>query len=94
MESPGCQSARVESRVSSRCGRRRVVDDGCAGHMEHTVARPVSWEAVGGQRTGLLLGRRDAPGGRPVRPACPSRVKSQHHVWSSNAPLMTDVRDT
>ena len=75
-ESQGCQSARVESRVSSRCGRRRVVDDGCAGHMEHTVARPVSWEAVGRQRTGLSLGRRDAQGGRPVRPAGPSGVKS------------------
>ena len=61
--------------------------------MEYTADEPMSWEAVGGQLTGLLLGR-DASGGQLVRPAGPSRVKSQYHVWSSNAPLMTDVRDT
>ena len=55
---PQCRSARTESGVSNRCGRQRAVDDGRAGHMEHTVAGLVSWEAVDGRRAGLLFGRR------------------------------------
>ena len=68
---PQCRSARTKSGVSNRCGRQRAVDDGRAGHMEHTVAGLVSWETVDGRRAGLLLGRRgclaDGPCSRSAR---------------------------
>ena len=61
---PGCLSARTESGVHNRCGRRRAVDDGRAGHMKNTVARPGFWKAVDGQRAvpRLIVCRRAAGG--------------------------------
>ena len=41
-------------------------------------------------RSGGAMRKEDGPCGRPAR--VESRV--QYHVWSSNVPLMTDVRDT
>ena len=83
----------------------RAVDDGRAGHMKNTVAEPGSWKAVDGQRAvprGLsYVAERQQPGcrGRADQHwACdpegqqPSLGRSA--VWSSNAQLMTDVRET
>ena len=47
-DGPGWRSARTEPGSSNRCGRRRADDDGRAGHIKNTVARPGSWKAIDG----------------------------------------------
>ena len=79
----------------------RAVDDGRAGHMKNTGAASGSWMAVGsGRYLGLsYVAERQECGGRADRRwACdPEGQRSslgRSAVWSSDAPLMTDVRDT
>ena len=80
----GCRSARTESGVSNRCGRRRAVGSGQYLDLSYVAER----QQYGGRAD--LRWARDPEDQRSSLPHSLGRSA----VWSSDAPLMTDVRDT